>query len=144
MDPDPIDELESELVDMWRRGGVSARARATAVDPKLDAACYPLLMLLTRRADAVPMATLIEVLGVGKSTLSRQVDAVTRLGLARRISDPSDARARLVELTPEGRVRLVAHRDEHIAVWRRKLARWDPDDLRALSALLRRLGDEVG
>ncbi|MGW5075535.1 MarR family winged helix-turn-helix transcriptional regulator [Rhodococcus sp. NPDC004095] len=144
MGPDPIAELEVELVDMWRRGSVSSRERAHEIDPKLDPACYPLLMLLTRNDDAVPMATLIATLGLEKSTLSRQIDALTRLSLVRRIPDPSDARAKLVELTADGRARLVAQRDERVAQWRRTLGRWDPADLRMLSALLRRLGNEVG
>ncbi|GAA4473591.1 hypothetical protein GCM10023094_07540 [Rhodococcus olei] len=144
MGPDPIGELEAELVDMWRRGSISTRARAHEIDPKLDPACYPLLMLLTRQDDAVRMATLIAELGVEKSTLTRQIDALTRLGLVRRIPDPCDARAKLVELTTDGRARLTAQRDEHVARWRERLALWDPADLRTLSALLRRLGDEVG
>lgn len=143
MGPDPIAELEVELMDMWRRGSVSSRARAHEIDPKLDPACYPLLMLLTRQDDAVPMATLIAALGVEKSTLSRQVDALTRLALVRRIPDPCDARAKLVALTEDGRARLVTQRDERVASWRHKLSQWAPADVRALSTLLRRLGDEV-
>lgn len=141
MGTDPIADLEAELVDMWRRGTISTRQRAHGLDLKLDPACYPLLVLLARRDEPVPMATLIADLGVEKSTLTRQIDAVTRLGLARRIPDPSDARARLVELTTDGRARLVAQRDEGVARWRENLAQWDPADLRTLTTLLRRLGD---
>lgn len=140
MASDPITDLEVELVDMWRRGSIRMRERAQRIHPRLDPSCYPLLMLLTRRDEAVPMSELIAHLGVEKSTLSRQIDAVTRLGLARRIPDPEDARAKLVELTEEGRKRLGEQRAEGIAQWRRDLSQWDPVDVRMLTALLRRLG----
>jgi DNA-binding MarR family transcriptional regulator len=141
VDEDPIAELEAELVDMWRRGSISTRESAHAIDPKLDPACYPLLMLLARSLDAVPMSTLVRDLGVEKSTLTRQIDAATRLGLVRRRRDPVDARAKLVELTDDGRLRVSAQRDERVARWRGNLGQWDSDDLRLLAQLLRRLGE---
>ncbi|MGW4481512.1 MarR family winged helix-turn-helix transcriptional regulator [Rhodococcus triatomae] len=141
MSEDPIAELEAQLVDMWRRGSISTRESAHAIDPKLDPACYPLLILLARSVDAVPMATLVQDLGVEKSTLTRQIDAVTRLGLVRRRRNPADARAKLVELTQGGRTRVSEQRDERVARWRRSLEQWDSGDLRSLAALLRRLGE---
>ncbi|MFC9787866.1 MarR family winged helix-turn-helix transcriptional regulator [Rhodococcus sp. NPDC127528] len=143
MTTDPIADLEAELVDMWRRGTIRTRERAHRIHPKLDPACYPLLMLLTRQDAAVPMSTLLTELVVEKSTLTRQIDALSRLGLALRIPDPDDARARLVALTEEGRSLLTAQRAEAVAAWRRDLSQWDPDDLRTLTSLLRRLGTAV-
>ncbi|MFE3293080.1 MarR family winged helix-turn-helix transcriptional regulator [Rhodococcus sp. NPDC059234] len=143
MTPDPIADLEAELVDMWRRGTIRTRERAHHIHPKLDPACYPLLMLLTRQETAVPMSTLLAELVVEKSTLTRQIDALTRLGLALRIPDPEDARARLVALTEEGRNLLSAQRAEAVAAWRRDLSQWDPADLRTLISLLRRLGTSL-
>ena len=74
-------------------------------------------MILTR-ADAVPMSDLVAELGVEKSTLTRQIDALVRLGLAERRPDPQDARARLVALTDPGRGRLTESREAVIARWR--------------------------
>ncbi|TQF73292.1 MarR family transcriptional regulator [Rhodococcus spelaei] len=143
MTPDPIADLEAELVDVWRRGTIRTRERAHRIHPKLDPACYPLLMLLTRQDEAVPMAVLLTQLVVEKSTLTRQIDALTRLGLARRTPDPEDARARLVSLTEEGRSLLSEQRAEAVAAWRRELSQWDADDLRTLTSLLHRLGSSV-
>lgn len=137
---DPISELEAELVDLWRRGRIQTRERARSIDPKLDPACYPLLVMLTRR-DTVPMAELIAELGVEKSTLTRQIDAVVRLGLVERRPDPHDARARLVALTDFGRARVTEQRATAIAAWRERLSRWDPADVSLLAGLLRRLAD---
>ncbi|WP_137724997.1 MarR family winged helix-turn-helix transcriptional regulator [Prescottella subtropica] len=138
MGSDPITELESELVDMWRRGRIQTRERARAINPKLDPACYPLLTILAR-GDAVPMSELVTDLAVEKSTLTRQIDAVVRLGLVERRPDPHDARARLVALTEPGRTQLTALRESTIAGWRERLSRWDPADVRQLTELLRRL-----
>ncbi|WP_305095153.1 MarR family winged helix-turn-helix transcriptional regulator [Prescottella sp. R16] len=142
MNADPITELESELVDMWRRGRIQTRERARAIDPKLDPACYPLLTILAR-GDAVPMSELVSDLGIEKSTLTRQIDAVVRLGLVERRPDPHDARARLVALTEPGRARLTALRESTIAEWRERLSRWDPADVRQLTMLLHRLAMSV-
>ncbi|QBJ97689.1 MarR family transcriptional regulator [Rhodococcus sp. ABRD24] len=140
---DPITDLEIELADMWRRGRIRSRELARQIDPKLDPAGYPLLALLIRH-DAVPMSALIAELGVEKSTLTRQIDAVVRLGLVERTPDPHDARARLVALTGSGRDRLTVLRNEEIARWRERLSRWDPEDIQQLTKLLHRLGDSSG
>lgn len=139
MSTDPISELEAELVDLWRRGRIQSRERARAINPKLDPACYPLLAILTRDNDAVPMSALVAELGVEKSTLTRQIDAVVRLGLVERLPDPHDARARLVSLTDAGRDQLSVQREAALADWRERLSRWDPADVRQLTTLLRRL-----
>lgn len=143
MESDPITDLEAELVDMWRRGRIQTRERARQIHPKLDPACYPLLMILTG-TDAVPMSELVYELGVEKSTLTRQIDALARLGLVERRPDPQDARARLVVLTESGRARLTAQRERVIAQWRERLSRWDPADVRQLTTLLHRLGECAG
>lgn len=142
MNSDPITELEAELVDMWRRGRIQSRERARAINPKLDPACYPLLAILACE-EAVPMSALVAELGVEKSTLTRQIDAVVRLGLVERRPDPKDARARLVALTESGRTQLTELRESAIAQWRERLSRWDPADVRQLTTLLRRLAESA-
>ncbi|CCW12583.1 Transcriptional regulator, MarR family [Rhodococcus aetherivorans] len=138
--PDPITALEHEFMALMRRGRAQMGERARAVHPRLDPACYPLLVLLGR-ADAVAMSELLADLAIEKSTLTRRIDAAARLGLVERTTDPQDARARLVALTPEGRERLTALQREQTARWRRRLSAWDPADVEQLTALLRRLGD---
>ncbi len=140
MGSDPITDLEAELADFWRRGRTRTRQRARAIDARLDPTCYPLLVLLSRH-DAVPMSTLIHKLELEKSTVTRQIDAVVRLGLVERRPDPEDARARRVALTELGRQRLDEVVASAVAVWRERLSLWDPDDIRTLTRLLRRLDD---
>ena len=137
---DPLPELESELADFWRRGRSRTRRRAQEIHPKLDPACYPLLMVLARD-DSVRMSELAAALDLEKSTVTRQVDAVVRLGLAERGLDPDDARARTVRMTDEGRQRFDAVVQSAVDDWRLRLSQWKPDDIRTLSHLLRRLND---
>lgn len=138
MSADPVAALEATLMDIWRIGRIRMRERARELDPKLDPAGFPLLVLLTRQ-EALPMSALVAELGVEKSTLTRQIDAAARLGLVERRTDPQDARARLVALTPDARRRLAAQRDVYVARWRDQLSRWNPDDIATLTGLLHRL-----
>ncbi|MFW0794420.1 MarR family transcriptional regulator [Gordonia sp. CPCC 205515] len=142
MTADPITELESELVDMWRRGRIQSRERSRAIHPRLDPTCYPMLALLSRN-DAVPMSQLVSELGLEKSTLTRQIDSAARLDLVERRPDPQDARARLVALTDLGRARMDEVHATALANWRDRLSRWDQDDVRTLARLLRRLGENT-
>jgi DNA-binding MarR family transcriptional regulator len=138
---DPIADLETELVEMWRRGRARIRTRARAIDPRLDPTCYPLLALLAQR-DRLSMSAIIAELGVEKSTLTRQIDSVVRLGLVERHLDPDDARVRLIALTDKGHRRLDEVTATAIADWRDRLSRWEPTDVRQLTQLLRRLAED--
>lgn len=135
---DPVAALQAEFVRMWRVGRAETRKRAREIHPRLDHAGYQLLTLLSA-ADAVPMAQLQAELDEEKSTLSRQVDALERLGLAQRTPDPRDSRARLVALTEEGRERFLRLRERSTARWRERLSSWENEDIETLTGLLRRL-----
>ena len=140
MSDDPISDLEVSLVDLVRQGRIRARQRSRAIDPNLDPTCYPLVTLLAHH-DHIPTSQLVAELGVEKSTVTRQIDAIVRLGLAERRPDPHDGRARLVSLTPNGRRRIDAVTSQTVADWRARLSQWDPADIRTLTDLLLRLKD---
>lgn len=86
MSADPITELEAELADTWRRGRNRTRSRAHAIDPRLDPSAYPVITILAGH-ESLPMSRLVHELGLDKSTVTRQVDAVVRLGLVERSPD---------------------------------------------------------
>ncbi|TYQ05531.1 UNVERIFIED_ORG: DNA-binding MarR family transcriptional regulator [Gordonia westfalica J30] len=140
IDPDAIGGLEAELTDFWRRGRIRTRLRAREIDSRLDPSCYPLISVLARH-NSMPMSDLVSAVGMEKSTVTRQIDAVVRLGLAERHPDPRDARARVVTLTDHGRERVDAVLASAVAEWRARLAQWDPEDIRTLTRLLHRLGE---
>ncbi len=67
--------------------------------------CKVLLELggLGQTAEAWQVGDLAELFGVSVPSMSRAVDALVRAGLATRVEDPEDRRARQVRITPKGK-----------------------------------------
>jgi DNA-binding MarR family transcriptional regulator len=82
-----------------------------------------------------------DVLGLHKSTTSRNLTTLEQLGLVERVPDPEDARARQVQLTAAGAAALERSFDGRRARLKDQLSSWDRDDIAALAGLLRRLND---
>jgi DNA-binding MarR family transcriptional regulator len=141
---DAVDEavlrLEAQMAELWRRSRARIRTLARQVHPQLDPASYPVLAVLVRDGPQRSSALGV-VLELDKSTVSRQVDAAVRLGLVERVPDPTDARARLVGLTEEGRARMGSQRAQQLDRWRSSLTAWDVADVEQLTALLQRIGN---
>jgi DNA-binding MarR family transcriptional regulator len=135
---DALAALENEIAALWRRARSVGRDAARELHPQLDPTLYPLVVVL--QSGPMRMSQLAARLMLDKSTLSRQVDAATRLGVVERAADPSDARARLVALTPMGRERLTAQLTDQRVRWEKALAEWDRADIVRLTELLHKLG----
>jgi DNA-binding MarR family transcriptional regulator len=82
------------------------------------------------------MTELAEEHGVQLPTMTVQINRLEDAGLVARGSDPADARVRTVELTGEGRDRLLAVRRARIAYLREELAALTDDERAALAAAL--------
>ena len=82
-----------------------------------------------------------EVLGLHKSTTSRNLTTLEDLGLVERIPDPDDARARQVRLTPQGAEALDRSVLGRRARLRAQLQEWEAVDIASLARLLRKLND---
>lgn len=61
-----------------------------------------LVLLMARLAGASNQQAIAQALGVSRASVTQRVGALVDRGLLRVRPDPSDARANLVELTPEG------------------------------------------
>jgi DNA-binding MarR family transcriptional regulator len=77
------------------------------------------------------------------STISRAVGALVHEGLVRRAADPTDGRASTLALTPHGRQVLGDVSDWYDDQLAEALKDWSPEDMAALSALLRRFCDDL-
>ncbi|MDI2127575.1 MarR family winged helix-turn-helix transcriptional regulator [Yinghuangia seranimata] len=101
-----------------------------------------LVLALTRIGDFQPvrLSDLADQMGVGRTTLSRQVADLVTAGLVARTPDPADARAATLELTPHGDETLRRIWD----AWGRLVAGltdgWPAAEREALPRLLARLG----
>lgn len=140
MEPhEPVtDSLAFEVAAIVRRSRALHRQQARSLHPRFDPTAIPLVLVLLDRGP-MRLSALAEALWMDKSTASRQVDSVERFGLVERTSDPADARARLIQLTPDGHDqagRMIAEQRQR---WEHALTDWDTADVEHLTRLLRRL-----
>ncbi|MEV4097310.1 MarR family winged helix-turn-helix transcriptional regulator [Streptosporangium saharense] len=82
------------------------------------------------------MTELAEEHGVQLPTMTVQINRLEEPGLVARGADPADARVRTVELTDEGRARLVAVRRARIAYLGDRLDTLTPAEREAVAAAL--------
>ncbi|MBX6168159.1 MAG: MarR family transcriptional regulator [Thermobispora bispora] len=82
------------------------------------------------------MTDLAEEHGVQLPTISVQINRLEEAGLVARGFDPADARVRTVELTGEGRARLIAVRRARIGYLARCLEALTPEERQAIAVAL--------
>jgi DNA-binding MarR family transcriptional regulator len=139
-----LGELEVELTRLLRRARSAQQRTAADVHPDLDAAGYAVLVAVRELSSAGGGARggeVSEVLGLHKSTTSRNLTTLEDLGLVERVADPDDARARQVRLTTEGAAALDRSFEARRERLRAQLRSWDTRDIAELARLLGRLND---
>ncbi|MFC4021321.1 MarR family winged helix-turn-helix transcriptional regulator [Micromonospora sp. GCM10011542] len=138
--PEPIRAVEHELTALLRRGRAVSWEIAREVHPNLEPNTYGLLLWL-RRCGSVRLTDLAARLGVGKGTLSRQIQGLEALGLVRRDPDPTDRRAAQISMTEEGQRRFDAARAARLGQFLRVLETWPARDVEEFARLLGRFND---
>ncbi|MEU5939318.1 MarR family transcriptional regulator [Micromonospora sp. NPDC047548] len=141
--PEILRAVEHEVTALLRRGRVISWEIARGVHPDLEPNAYGLLLWL-RRCDSIRLTDLAARLGIGKGTLSRQIQGLEGLGLVRRDPDPTDRRASLLRLTEEGQHRFDAARSARLGQFREKLDNWSERDVTEFAKLLRRFNEGLG
>jgi DNA-binding MarR family transcriptional regulator len=131
-------------------------------DDELASALYAVVLQLARLPVDVPvdkagLAVLHETRRLGKvrpsdlaaqmrldlSTISRHLRTLEQQGMVQRSTDPDDARALRISVTPGGEevlTRLLSHR---AATIRDAIAQWPETERSTLGQLLRRLADDL-
>ena len=136
------ERLERELAVLLRRSRAISRDMARQVHPDLEPEAYSLLVRLDDVGGARP-SDLAAYFGIGKPTLSRQVQLLERLGLLTRHDDPSDRRAVVLALSDQGRRQVHEAREARRAQLRDVIADWDEADVEQFATLLHRLTSSV-
>lgn len=85
---------------LWRR----TIGQALADHGMSQATALPLIVLL-RQEQEIRQITLAEEMGIEGPSLVPLLDALESDGLVKRLCDPEDRRAKLVRLTPTGRIK---------------------------------------
>lgn len=113
------------------------RSRRASSEPVSDSR-YELLHLLVHHGP-LRMGRVAARLGVAARTVTSLVDGLNADGLLRRVPDPSDRRAQLLELTEHGVAFLRERRRERLRAVGRVFAALDDAERAAFAATLERL-----
>lgn len=132
-----IESLQHEVGVLIRRAKRVLHLRARLVDPDLNGAAYLMLAWLANEGP-VRSTALVEVFGIDKGAVSRQVQHLEDHGLVVRSPDPDDGRATLIAASDLARRRLDAVSDERRALLDDRLSDWSEEDLSQFVELLAR------
>ena len=134
-------QIEQQMTVLLRRVQRIHLITATG-EVHLDRSAYGIMCQL---ADEGPhrLGALAQAFGLDPSTITRQVQALEATGLVQREQDPTDRRASLLELTTEGRERLVETRERRRAWLRAALDDWSEHDLDELGRLLEKFNGSI-
>lgn len=137
-----VDRLEEQLSVFNRRSRHFLRSFAGRVHPGVDASTYAVLLVIAQGAP-LRLNDLAEEFGLDKSTMSRHVTTLIRLGLVQRDPDPLDGRAFLLKPSPDGLHRLAAAVAARRGEWRGRLDDWSTDELADFVNGLLRLNSDL-
>jgi len=140
---DPLDAVEHELAVLLRRARAFSSQLAREFHPDLDSTAYALMIWLEDVGSA-RLTDLAAYFGVGKPTMSRQIQLLERVDLVTRTADHTDRRAQTLSLTPNGAAQLHQVRSARRDRFRTLLAPWPSQDVAELGALLGRLNRTMG
>ncbi|MER5177092.1 MarR family winged helix-turn-helix transcriptional regulator [Streptomyces sp. NPDC002896] len=125
--------IAREVIALTRR----ARAAAARLHPELSLVTHTILTHVhdQQGCNATDLATHYML---DKSTVSRQVSALLKMGLLERRPDPRDHRAQILEVTEAGYSALAAAAHSRQAMFDDRLGDWDTSDLVRFAAYLER------
>jgi DNA-binding MarR family transcriptional regulator len=137
-------DVDYELTRFLRQTRQYAMGRLAEIHPDLDYNAFLLLVAIRDAESGVRGSDLAESLHVHKSTVSRAVSTLERLGLVERTVHPDDGRAQLLTVPTDARDRLDVFRLKSHAWLSELLSDWSEDDVSTLGRMLARLNDAVG
>ncbi|MEU1122053.1 MarR family winged helix-turn-helix transcriptional regulator [Streptomyces sp. NPDC005899] len=137
-----LEVIQRELTAFARR----ARAAAARLHPDLPLVSYTLLAHIDR-SQGCRAADLAAHYMLDKSTVSRQISALEKLGLVERHPDPNDHRIQVLRPTAAGITTLASTQASRRAAYRERLGDWTADDLAQFAEYLLRYneaGEDAG
>jgi DNA-binding MarR family transcriptional regulator len=136
-------DVDYELTRFIRRIRSRSLRHLAEIHPRLDYGTFTFLLAICDAPDGIRGSELAEELGVHKSTASRAVAGLERLGLVTRVPDPDDGRAHLLVPTPSARADVDTFRrgghERLVAI----LQDWTPEEISTFASSLTRLNDSA-
>jgi len=136
-------DVDFELTRFVRRVRVRTLRNLGDIHPKLDYGNFMFLLAIIDATDGIRGSELAEGLGVHKSTASRAVATLERLGLVSRVPDPDDGRAQLLVAEPVAVERVGAYRRSSHERLVSLVDDWTPDEIESFARSLTRLNDRA-
>ncbi|CUR54263.1 putative Transcriptional regulator [metagenome] len=135
------DEIEQQLLLLFRRTQ-AIHVRTSSGEMLIERSSYGILCLIL---DEGPqrLGTIAQTFTLDPSTITRQVQAVVKAGLAEKTVDVSDRRAMLLSLTPEGRAAIQEARTHRRAMLELLMQNWTEDERSEFGRALRRFNTTV-
>ncbi|MFI8517493.1 MarR family winged helix-turn-helix transcriptional regulator [Streptomyces sp. NPDC085481] len=128
-----LDTIQRELTAFARR----ARAAAARLHPELPLVSYTLLAHIDDQQGCRATDLAAHYL-LDKSTVSRQVAGLEKLGLVERRPDPDDHRVQVLHPTRAGSELLASTQASRLAAYEERLRDWSADDLARFAGYLLR------
>ncbi|MFF4696832.1 MarR family winged helix-turn-helix transcriptional regulator [Streptomyces chattanoogensis] len=128
-----VETIQQEMTAFARR----ARATAARMHPELSLVSYTLLAHLDDQRGCRATDLAAHYL-LDKSTVSRQIAALEKLGFVERRVDPDDQRVQVLHPTEKGAEVLAHVTESRRQAFHERLADWDEADLDRFAMYLRR------
>jgi DNA-binding MarR family transcriptional regulator len=140
---DDLREIDRSLNRITRigRGRAAARLRSERSGVELSRAGVAILAALVQRC-GLRLNALAELADAEPAIVTREMRLLTAQGFVRSQPDPSDGRARIVNITPAGKTAFTRYRDAIDEIIADTFSAWNAGDLATLRRLLRRVADD--
>jgi DNA-binding MarR family transcriptional regulator len=132
----------TQLGSVLNRSGLVERAMER-VGLGLDRPAMTVLVTLRMAGQPLRVGEIARRMQVVGPHVTRQVNDLERRGLARRVADPDDQRARLIEPTPDGAAAADRYLRTLLGWFTEALAGWPAQDRRDFGRLLGRFVDDL-
>jgi DNA-binding MarR family transcriptional regulator len=132
---DVLGTIETQVAMLMRLGEATRRSTDLKPHRALDRAAYVILRHL-QASGPQNVTALADRLNLDGSTVTRQVTALQRDGLAERRPDPRDGRGTVIEATPLGLKQVDAVAKARRELYDRLLGDWTAEQRRQLAEVL--------
>ena len=147
MPADSPDELAllprlAQLSTAINRGRLAQQA-TEATGLALDRPAMSILITLSMADGALRVGEIADRMQVVGPHVTRQVQALEQRGLVRRVTDPNDRRASLIEATETGTEAATRYTSTIVGWFHEVIADWPENDRSELGRLLAKLADDI-